>query len=129
MPRARFVYTNQPVYLTLGPSVLEALSFGLLRPRLRHYRLTFASKGCDNSEVPLDPSAFLSNDAHYPDHEASVAQIGDTQHPNPDLGPTTQRPLNFLTPALSSQLSALSSHLSPLTSHLSPLSLILHSPP
>lgn len=38
----RFVYTNQPVYLSIAPSLLSALSLGLLQPDIKHFRISFA---------------------------------------------------------------------------------------
>ncbi|GBG33358.1 Hypothetical Protein FCC1311_095812 [Hondaea fermentalgiana] len=38
----RFVYTNEPIYLSVPPAVLSVLSFGLLAPVIEHFRVDFA---------------------------------------------------------------------------------------
>ena len=84
VPRARFVYTNQPVFLTLEPSLVNALTFGVLTPKVVRYRVHFASRGCDDETLPVDPSEYLQSasdgqyaDAVYEDEAERLRQMGD----------------------------------------------------
>ncbi|CAK8995857.1 Calmodulin [Durusdinium trenchii] len=45
----KFIYTNNPIYHTIAPSVLSALSLGLLGPEIRRYRLDFVAPGCSRT--------------------------------------------------------------------------------
>jgi len=49
----KFVYTNQPVFLSVPPSLLSAVSFGLLSPETKIYRLDFAAPGCFSTNATV----------------------------------------------------------------------------
>ena len=77
VPLARFVYTTQPVYLTVPPSLLSTLTFGMLGPTFKEYHVHFVSRGCDDYDLPTDPSAFPTDpSATYADHTERMLQAG-----------------------------------------------------
>lgn len=74
VPSARFVYTNQPVYLTLELALLNTMTLGLYNIDRLHYRAHFVSRGCSDASLPLS-SVYFGQSAVYEDEAERLRQV------------------------------------------------------